>query len=375
LLEDGIRRLVPSLDILTGLQSGVTSTVLTVRPAYLTSIPQGAPMLAPGRLVKGASSASIYLFDKTRLVPLSSFGPATDAGIPGTYTTVASADLAALPVAAASLRNVITCLGQTWIAASGQLWRVDPAVVSGLASTALDDATCTAIRRSTTVLGDKVFLKSASSAAVYQLVDGVKRPILTMATVTRLSAPNPAVIISADNGFVSSIPTGPAIVDAGMLVKGSSASIYLIDGVGGRIPVPTFDAIGDLGLSTAYITVSDATLNGLAVAPLLSNFVRCDGVPWLAASGKLWRISESVVGAVPVTEPGPALCAVLKRSATSMEAAAIVKSPSSASLYLLANGQKQPISTWSIVVALSGGTYTTVNAWFLGRIPTGAMLR
>jgi hypothetical protein len=380
LLENGRKRPILTWATLSRLAGADPLVILTANAPFVGSIPTGPDVLDAGMLVRSSSSPAIYLVDGAGgLIPISTFQSVSEMGLSTAFVVVSPATVAALTVAGSALSNIVSCGGETWIAANGKLWRTSSAVVGSLPVSSLPTALCAVIPKSGTTLSGVVFVKSSASPVIYLLENGRKRPILTWATLSRLAGADPLVILTANAPFVGSIPTGPDVLDAGMLVRSSSSpAIYLVDGAGGLIPISTFQSVSEMGLSTAFVVVSPATVAALTVAgSALSNIVSCGGETWIAANGKLWRTSSAVVGSLPVSSLPTALCAVIPKSGTTLSGVVFVKSSASPVIYLLENGRKRPILTWATLVALAGTdplVIYTLNSAFVASIPAGAAL-
>lgn len=340
---------------------------LAVGDAFLASIPTGPALIDPSMLVKG-TGATVYLADGSgpTLRPVPSAALLADYGLPLTFVAVSDATVSGL-TSGSELTHVVTCLSATWVAASGTLWPVQSSVVSGLPSTALADATCLQLRRSSAAPAARLFLRQ-SNGTIFSLEGGQKLPVLTMATVQRLAPVGMPSYLGVADSFLASVPTGTAILEAGMLVKGAGATIYLVDGLGGKVPVPSFEAVADFGLSTAFVTVADATIAGLTTRASLSNFVDCGGSARLAGAGRLWAMTAGDRGSATPTSLSTALCGALPSGTFSLTSALLVKAPTAPTVYRIVNGQKTAIDAATFTAL--GGRYVVVNAGFLAGVPS-----
>lgn len=371
----GTKRPLLTMSTLAALSAPSAPVYLAVGTHFISSLPTGTSVIPPGRLVKAPNSPTVYLADGTdRLVPLSTFDTAADAGIPTTYFTLAPTDLTGLPVASAPLGNVLDCSGTPLFSGSGAAWPVAASLVATLPSTSLSTAACSAIPRAAGPMPSGVIVKSANSPTLFLIDGGQKRALLSMASVAALTAPGPAVYLTVGSGFLAALPTGPEVVPAAALVKSATQpTIYLAGGDGTIVPVGTFASVAELGLPTAYVTLADSTIAGLSsTGEELSNLVTCNGQPSFAAEGRRWPVDPSDVAGLPTTPLTPGVCARVMVGSPSADPL-IIKSPSSDTLYLVADGARKPIGSWATVTTLSGGTnrYFVVNDRFVQRLPLG----
>jgi len=347
---------------------------LTINDTYIASIPTGPTLVTPGSLVKGPSAPNIYLVDGSGgLIPVASFGTVSDLGLPTSYITVSQATIT--NISATTLSNLVSCGGTTYLAAQGQLWAVTTAVVGSLPVETLPATLCAVVPVSTTPLPSAVFIKG-SAANIYQFTGGKKDSVTAYSQLVALSAPHAPTWLTINDTYLAAIPSGPALVTTGSLVKGSSASIYMVDGSGGLIPVASFGTVSDLGLSTSYSNVSDATISGSTIAASpLSNLVSCGGVTYLAVGGALWQIGSGQIGSLPVETLPASLCAVIPKSASALPNPVFIKG-SAANIYELTGGQKDPITSvaqWQALAGTSSPTAYTLNDYFVGTIPVGSL--
>lgn len=366
-LAGGTKRAALAIGTVQRATSAGFPLYLGVGDAFLASIPTGPALIDPSMLVKG-TGATVYLADGSgpTLRPVPSAALLADYGLPLAFVTVSDATVSGL-TAGSELTHVVTCLSTTWVAASGTLWPVQASAVSGLPSTTLADATCLQLRRSSAAAADRLFLRQ-SNGTIFSLEGGQKRPVLTMATVQRLAPAGMPSYLGVADSFLASAPTGTAILEAGMLVKGAGATIYLVDGLGGKVPVPSFEAVADFGLSTAFVTVADATIAGLTTRASLSNFVDCGGSARLAGAGRLWAMTAGDRGSATPTSLSTALCGALPSGTFSLASALLVKAPTVPTVYRIVNGQKTAID--AVTFAALGGRYVVVNAGFLAGVPS-----
>ncbi|WP_426517963.1 carboxypeptidase regulatory-like domain-containing protein [Diaminobutyricibacter sp. McL0618] len=350
---------------------------------YLNRIVTGSVHIPAGHLVKTTTSSSIYVVDgQSRLLPLTSFAIAADAGISMQIETVTPSQISGYTVASTPFRNVFVCLDQTLIAGAGHLYVVNPALVAAVPQLTLDVYTCDGIHAWNSgyvTFNHALFVKSASSSTIYYIdAAGQKQRVFSMATVAKLSAPDPARYLTASDAFLATLPNGIDLVTAGLLVKPpTSTSVYVVDGGGGLIPLRSFTTATDLGLSSHYVTVTAATMKTLSVAPAaLNNLVSCAGADYIGGAGKLWSIDPSAVGSLAVSSLPASLCTVLPKSADALGTAVFIKAATSATVYTLEGGVKHPVSAWATLVRLAAGKPVTVlslDAGFVARIPLGAV--
>jgi hypothetical protein len=377
----GYKEAVLDWATLVSLAGNTTPFWLTESDTFLDSLPSAPDLVTPGMLVKSASSSTVYLVDGTsRLLPIRSFESVSALGLPTSFVTVSNMLVTSRTIGG-TLGSVISCGGTTYLAGDGKLWPTTTALTANYASTTLDASTCATIPHSTQNLAHALFVKSASSPTIYYLdPNGKKRALLQMASMDALSAPDAATWHTIDGSFLGSIPDGPDLVAAGMLVKSaSSPTVYLVDGANRLVPIRTFESVSAMGLSTAFSTVSAATISGRTIAPTaLGAFVSCGATTSVAGDGKLWPTTTALAANYPATTLDASTCATIPTSSQSLTHALFVKSASSPTIYYLdPSGKKQSLLEMASMTSLSApdaATWLTIDSASLADIPSGSDL-
>lgn len=220
------------------------------------------------------------------------------------------------------------------------------------------------------------FVKTASSASVYYLDGGTKRPISQWATLASLYGQQAPYILTVTDARLASYPAGKPLLQVGALVKSpSNPQIYLIDGTASKIPVSSFATASELGIN-GWSTQSDADLANYTTAPSpLTVSLRCGTSGYIGGSGALTAIADPTVSGLPVTPVSDLTCAALPKRSGSITGGLFVKSPTSATLYYVTGGVKRAIDEWSTVAALNGQqapVFVTMTQETLDSIRTGA---
>ena len=177
--------------------------------ATLAAIPTRPTALTAATLVKSASSSTVYFINGvTSKIPLSAFDVAKDFGITS-YSVVSDASLAEYPTTGSPLSVSVTCGSLRYIAGGSSLTAIT-AADAGMASSALDAATCAALPKSSNTVTGALFLR-LPSGNIYYISAGVKHFVTTMANVYSINGSNPLVLIPTNGTTLASIPSGASI--------------------------------------------------------------------------------------------------------------------------------------------------------------------
>lgn len=375
-LDGQVKRTVATWSIVTALNGRVSPHVMTVSESRLSSWVSGPAVLAPGSLVKAASSPQIYMIDGTAArIPVSSFDTAGELGIVG-WTQQPDNLLAAYPATGGVLSSILQCGSSTFIGGSGILTGLTQAAESGLPITVASPLTCSALPNSGQTQDGPLFVKTASNPTIFMVTAGSARPVDSMETLIALNRNQNPVLVTMGLGALAAIPKGADLLRPGALVKApGSPQIYMVDGLSSLVPVGSFDIAAELG-ATGYSTQSDARLASYAkgTAPLRVVLRCASGQFLIGGQGRTWRLGDANGFGLQATLVDELTCSVLPPSPVVIPGAFFVKDPSVPTVYLLRDGQKQPVSSWDRLIVLNGGSQPTivpVTTAPLATIPTG----
>jgi hypothetical protein len=370
--SSGNKDAMPSFAAMQALSTPDYPNYAAVADSFLASLPVGPQPVSPGQLIKSASSSTIYLVDGWgRLLPISAFDFVSSMGLSTAFSTVSDATISARTVASSPLSSIVSCSGTDYVAGSGKLTPVASGLVGSLLVTVLDPTTCAAAPQGSPTITTALFVKSASAPTIYEVnSSGQKVAMPSFAAMQALWGSGSPAFFTVAASFVAGLPTGPDAVFAGELVKSTSSStIYLVDGSGGLIPITSFSTVSDMGLSTAYVTVSPSTITGVAPSPL-TNLVSCSGTTYIAGSGMLSQPVSGAVGSLAVSALASTLCAVLPKATATLNPT-LIRSASTGTIYNLVAGTKTALTPASLTTLLNGRplAYINVNDAYLATTP------
>ena len=377
----GAKHAVRSLSTVTQLSAPGEARWLVVDPAFIAARPTGTDVVPAGALVKTSSSPRVYLADgQGGLVPISSFAQVAAMGLSTSWTTVPDSVVAASTVAAEPLASVVRCGAASYLAGSRTLTPVASALVAGLASTTLPEATCALLPRAASGPTTALFVKTAGSPALWMIdATGARRAVSSMSTVTQRNAPAAPQWLVVDDAFLDSLRVGPEVLPVGALVKTTSSPvIWWSDGADGLVALPSFGVAADLGSSSSWRVVPDALVSAAtkAAAPL-STVLRCGSTTsaptLLAGSGTFWSVSPGLLTGLAATTVPTSTCAVLPQPAGRFDTGVVVGTRTSPVLWSIdAAGTKHALLDMRSVTQLGGGRWATVDAGLIASLPTGA---
>ncbi len=196
---------IGSWEALMALSAGATPSIAVVPDSLVVALPKGPVALTAGTLVRTATDATVYLVNGvTNKIALSSFTFTTEAGITAfSFTTQARMD--AYPRSEGLLGFGLSCGDTAYVSAAGSVHRVDPSISAlyPFSYMPLDSFTCALLKKGRDA---NDFIREPNGT-VYQLVDGTKRPISSMARLIELN--KGAGWLEVVPQFAALIPTGP----------------------------------------------------------------------------------------------------------------------------------------------------------------------
>lgn len=208
LAAGGTRRAVDAMSTVYGVTGESRLVVVQAAPAQVAALPSGAPVLAPGRLVKAQGAPEIYLVDgAARAVFLPSLAVSDALGLSG-WTEVPGAALAPYVRVAAPLGSALSCGTARFVGSGGRLHRLPTAEVdaSGVPRTVLFPGTCAALP---SVPGTgPVFVRSYDADTVYLASGGQRRTVPSMSRLYELTQGRAPVIAVVAPTTLASVPLG-----------------------------------------------------------------------------------------------------------------------------------------------------------------------
>lgn len=171
---------------------------------YVNSIPTGNIIIGAGRLVKTPSNATVYMTDGyDKLVPMSTFDPASDMGLQLGIRTISDDILSKYSLDNTVLSSYVSCGGISYITIGGSLY---PTTLSGKTPRTLQVQTCNVLTKKPTLPGFLI----APYGTIYQLKNGTIYPITSWAKYVSLSTSG-GTTVNATYSTLSLFPVGSAL--------------------------------------------------------------------------------------------------------------------------------------------------------------------
>ena len=205
MLTQGAARPINALSTAVKLNNGATPVITPLSSGAVATLPKGGALLAPASVVKASGRKEVYVIDGfARKIHLPNWGTADSLGL-GALRTVSGATIDSYPTKPEALTQVVSCSGVQYFGAAGSLVPVAPGV-SGIPVTFLSKSTCQQLKRSTRTPLSHVFVRDASKPQVYEIVGGVRQPVLNPADLVARNGGPGAVVLKIGARQLASIP-------------------------------------------------------------------------------------------------------------------------------------------------------------------------
>ena len=203
-IVNGEKRPLIAMEDLKSITGESTPYIGWMTGSMLNNMPTGNIIVGAGRLVKTPSSATVYSTDGyNKLLPMSSFAPATDMGLNATIRTINESILAKYTVDDTVLQSYLSCSGVNYVAMDGTLYSLN---INGMTPRTLQPSTCNVLTKSNT---PPRFLRTPEGT-IYELKAGVMHPINSWATYVSLSSTGGSMVgITLSTSLL--IPKGAAL--------------------------------------------------------------------------------------------------------------------------------------------------------------------
>lgn len=355
------------------LNGGTAPFVASMRPDVAAQYPVLKTILRPRSLAKSPSSDAVYFIDGfDTKIPITSFGIAGEYGARG-YLTVPQSVLDGYTTASSYLSIVGVCSGTPVVASAGTLRSWPGADKAGLGAFPLSIDTCTRVPQGAPG-GGELFIKTPADATVYHVKDGRRRAMTSWEELLRYSGGTSPSIAVVSAATVAAIPAAPLLEPTSVVRSPTDPMVYFIDGTAQKIPVASFVTVGELGRGT-WSTVAASSLAAYPAANgYLTRVLSCAGQAYFAAGGTLHPLTSPTVTGITPTTVTADTCGRLKLSTAAALGTVFVKAPESATVYLVVDGTRRPVPSWTRLLELAGGTAPVIllsSTGGLADIPIG----
>jgi hypothetical protein len=179
-IVNGQKRPLVAMEDLKSITGKSSPYIAWTSGGAVESIPTGNIIVGAGRLVKTPSSATVYMSDGyDKLVPMSTFEPASDAGLTMSIRTISESILSKYTVESTVLLPYISCGGVNYIAMAGTIYNL---TLNNTTAKVLQPQTCNVLSKSSNL---PRFVRT-SDGTINELKDGVLYPISSWSTYTSM---------------------------------------------------------------------------------------------------------------------------------------------------------------------------------------------
>ena len=263
-----------------------------------------------------------------------------------------------------------------YVVGSGQKFRMTNPAQWPQAAVTFSDALLNAISNGPAI-GDTSFIKSSSSPVVYRRTTANARQVPDLATLTQLGLGQLPQIYTLSATTLGVLPKGPALLPLGKLAVGDqSPTVYLVDGPDKALQLEDFRISDNLGIK-GYARVPQATLAPYTTSGKVMPAVRCGASTYLGYGGGIWKLpASSATSQLPAQALQASTCLALPSAKGELNSVIFVKALDSPQVYVMGEGTKRPVSSWSRLLELNGGSTSPVIAEYsrsvLDSVPTGS---
>jgi hypothetical protein len=216
------------------------------------------------------------------------------------------------------------------------------------------------------------FMVVSGKNTTYFLNSSTRFPVASWTGVVRLNGGKSPWVgtMGADNA--KRLPIGRTLETPGTAIKSASSSdVFLVDGAGGRIRVPSLAVLAEYGASSIK-TVSNAVLNGYQRAPAdLTLVASCNSKLILVNGKKASPLSKGNGAGIAATPLAPSTCSALGKG-TAVKNKLFAMAKGSPTVYRIVDNQARQVLAWSDVVAQNKGVTPHVVTWSANTIKTFA---
>lgn len=185
----------------------------------------------------------------------------------------------------------------------------------------------------------------------------IRRPLTSMITYSSLNLTADAITLFT-NGAYEALPRGNLKFAPGNLVLDETGTISVINDDSTRYLLPSASRFNDYTYNwNALIRTSSGSLGGYTSLGILSNVIRLSGEAYLVDGGKKYLIPSDLftsygIQLLSLPEAGSAVLA----NTTQQTATKFIMDKSGGTVYMLEDGKKRPVSSWSVLLRESNNS-------------------
>ena len=216
------------------------------------------------------------------------------------------------------------------------------------------------------------YMVVSGKSTTYFLNSSTRFPVSSWTGVVRLNGGKSPWVGTMGSANAQRFPVGRTLETPGTAIKSASSNdVFLVDGTGTRIRVPSLAMLGEYGASSIK-TVSDATLNGYNRAGAdLTLVAKCNSKLVLVNAKKASALGAGNGAGIATTNLSSSTCSALGSGvAVPGKVFAMVKG--SSNVYRIVEGQARTVLAWSDVLAQNGGKTPNLVTWSAATINTFA---
>jgi len=217
------------------------------------------------------------------------------------------------------------------------------------------------------------YFRSEDSPDYYKWENGQRRHIANGLAwqLERGKAKDYVAVFPAGNAAFPAL--GRALLAPGTLVKENSRDeVYIVGNGADLTHIPSWEMSADAGI-TAYQPVANGSFAGYNTSSTLAPVLTCSGKTFVLDGGRLTGVTNSLRSGKGNSIPA-SVCAVMRRTGTTLPGPVFVKSRTSDPIYSLEKNQLRHVQSGQRLLELSGGRspYTvtwstaTINAYSKG---------
>ncbi|QNE45983.1 hypothetical protein F1C58_03015 [Glaciihabitans sp. INWT7] len=215
------------------------------------------------------------------------------------------------------------------------------------------------------------FVKSPIDASVFVTTPTALRPVGGWDALVAIANTANPTILSLPGALVSGMAKGPLVLGPGNMYRTTgNPQIFLLDGLGGKIPVGNFDYTTSAGF-TMWSYATAGSLDSYALNPSRLTFgIQCGSTKSVSVGGALRPVDSLMQSLFPFTyvQLDPLTCA---HTTTAAPAINFIRTADGA-IYQIAGGQRHHVGASTFAALNAGKGWMQVPFSFAASIPLGA---
>lgn len=369
-LSGGVKHEV--LDNASQAAAGIVEGFNVLTEAALVDLPFGAPLVRDSVFVGQWGTADYVFLGSSKKFPVAAGDVATVGVAPRSSGSLRAESLALIASGAGGFSGAVSAAPSTVVQLLGASGRYATALLAPTLAATVVPVSQTFVDSYPDLgaLPTGSFVKSALDPSVFVVTTTALRPVGGWDALVAIANTSNPTILNLPSAAIAGMSKGPLVLGPGNMYRTiDNPQIFLLDGLGAKIPVGNFDFTTAAGI-TKWSYATAGTLDSYTPTPgRLTYGVQCAATRSVSVGGALRPVTSTTESLFPFTyvQFDPLTCANLETGPPAID---FIRTADGA-IYQLTGGQRHHVGASTFMTLNAGKGWMQVPDSFASLIPIG----